>query len=283
MLSKTEEQRINMMIALASEIGELVPEQGWTQHAVDMVDELESLYKNLEDAEVEGAAAGQVFSDTVNAGAEREDGMFEAFRDAWITTENGHKIHIGDDGDPDKGNPNVLNAIIKGAIDQKETAEAKEKAEKENRAKHPRKGAMVCEGRVSYGEKAGSTSKDKYGRTVTHFDHDEETMKITSDIPVSDGAGGSRYKIKNGSTIEHLTVFAAEGVGRGLDAAKGLAEQVGGDPASWKHSKGIGTVVGKDGVERKADIHWFESQEAGQLEWKIKYFLEDMDESQIYW
>jgi len=267
MLSKATESQLDSIIALAKELGVVLPEKGWTEYAA-------KLSRKLSEC---GEALNR---------ESREDGMFEAFRDAWITTENGHKIHIGEEGDPDKGNPHVLESI-KGAIDRKEAEESEKKAEAEKRrakikvrAEHPRKGDMVCEDKVTF-DNANTMSKDKYGRTITHFNHDEDTMKVTSQIPVSDGTG-TGYKICRGE-IEHLTIFAADGVGRGLDAANGLADQVGGAAASWKHVKGIGTVVGKDGVQRKADLHWFESPEAGQLEWKIKYFLEDMDESQIYW
>lgn len=37
-------------------------------------------------------------------GRQDEDGY-------WVTTENGHKIHIGEGGKPDKGNPHVLSAM----------------------------------------------------------------------------------------------------------------------------------------------------------------------------
>lgn len=29
----------------------------------------------------------------------------------WVTTENGHKIHINEEGEPDKGNPHVLGVM----------------------------------------------------------------------------------------------------------------------------------------------------------------------------
>jgi len=207
---------------------------------------------------------------------ERDDGMKEAFADAlkgsWITTEDGHKLHIGESGEPDKGNPHVIEAIS-GAL-------AKSSSREEAIKNYPRKGDMVCEEKVSF-DKPGSITKDKMGRNVTHFSHDEDTMKITRPIKVKDSLGRS-FRISP-EPIEHLTIFAADKVGRGLDAAKGLSEQVGGSPESWKHSKGIGTVIDKDGNKRKADLHWFESPEGGQVEWKIKQFVDDMREEDKYW
>ena len=32
----------------------------------------------------------------------------------WITTENGHKVHINESGKPDKGNPHVVEVMKKG-------------------------------------------------------------------------------------------------------------------------------------------------------------------------
>lgn len=206
----------------------------------------------------------------------REDGMAEAFADAlkgkWITTEEGHPIHIGENGKADKGNPYVLEAIS-GALEKKSATE-------ESRKKYPRKGEMVCESKVEY-ENHGAVTKDSLGRKVTHFNHDEDTMKVTRQVKVED-AFGKKYKICR-EPIEHLTVFAAKDVGRGLDVAEKLAEQTGGSVDSWKHVKGIGTVVDKDGNKRRADLHWFESPETGQVGWKIKAFEDEMEDEDRYW
>ena len=205
---------------------------------------------------------------------EREDASLgDAFKATyekgqWVTTENNHKLYISENGEPTKGNPHVLEAI-KSSIDRDEV-----------RKKNPRKGSMVCEDKVTF-KNPNSIGKDKDGHVVTHFNHDENTMKVTVQVDVKDKQG-RKFKICKGK-IEHLTIFAADGVGRGVDVANELADKAGGPASGWKHSKGIGTVVDKSGKQYKADLHWFENTETGQCCWKIKEFLENMKETDKYW
>jgi len=205
----------------------------------------------------------------------REDATIDLSKFAggrWVTTDDGNRIFVDKDGNPIAGNPFVLQAIS-GAADKKAEREAAIK-------KYPRKDEMVCEHKVEY-ENHGAITKDKIGRIVTHFNHDENTMKITKQVKVED-ALGKKYKICR-EPVEHLTVFASKDVGRGVDVADGLASQTDSTADSWKHVKGIGTVVDSEGNKRKADLHWFESPETGQVGWKIKQFLDDMSEEDKYW
>ena len=247
MLSEVMENRIEEISAISDELSNILPRYGWNSYTRKLVERLRNVYSAIESDDA------------------REDGMLDAFRDAWITTENNHKIHIGDDGNPDKGNPHVLE-VIEGAM---KSAESKQ-----------RKGDMRCEKPVKF-EKPGSITSAKDGRKIFHFSHDENNMSLSKQINVRDESG-SNYKICRGN-IEHLTVFAASDMDRGVDVAEKLSEQFGGEAKSWKHVKGIGTIVDKDGKQGKADLHWFESPECGQVLFKVKQFLEDMDESQIYW
>ena len=51
---------------------------------------------------------------------ERQDGMKEALEKAvneWRTTDDGHRIHFGENGEPDKGNPYIV-GLIQSAIDK---------------------------------------------------------------------------------------------------------------------------------------------------------------------
>lgn len=41
---------------------------------------------------------------------------------------------------------------------------------------------------------------------------------------------------------------------------------------SWKHSLGYGKVKRKNGKTVDAEIHWFESDDVGQVGWKVKRF-----------
>lgn len=265
MLDKVVEKRISELEAICEELPLVYEKQGWSDYALSLFVRMQRLVLVFDDPDPEIEI--------------RLDGMLEALRDAWITTENGHKVHFNGNGEPDKGNSHVLN-LIKGAVEKNEAEESKKEQRRKVQAKYPRRDNMVCEEKVEF-ENAGAVTKDKLGRKVTHFNHDEDKMKVTRQVEVMDGTG-RKFKICRGE-IEHLTIFAADGVGRGLDVADKMAEQVGGSAKSWKHSKGIGTIIGVDGKQRKADLHWFESPESGQVGWKIKQMVEDMDESTFYW
>ena len=43
----------------------------------------------------------------------------------------------------------------------------------------------------------------------------------------------------------------------------------------WTKRKGIGTVVGKDGKERQAELHWYECQGMGKMEFKVKKWKDE--------
>lgn len=283
-------RRIDEIATIADELGSIVPTRGWTKYALKILVKLQELSIELSDdpfvrmdatlADIEWKVSKPEFKPADDlTDEEKAQGFY--FREV-----NGNAIKFSSEtGEPIDGQPKAFGVDdLQSMIDN---ARAKIEAQKEKAAEsvrrnreHPRKGYMTCEEPVTFAN-AGETTKDHLGRDVTHFNHDEDTMEITSPVKVQD-VTGNEFEIVPGS-IEHLTVFAANGVGRGLDAADGLADQVGGSPESWKHCKGIAKVVGIDGTEREADIHWFESKECGQLEWKIKQFVEDMDESQVYW
>ena len=174
------------------------------------------------------------------------------------------------DGQPKAmGGNSSVSDMIKQTIDRNEA-----------RKKYPRKGNAVCEDKVTF-DNPNSVKKDKKGRAITRFCHDENEMKVMVQIQV-ECKDGRKFKLCRGK-IEHLTVFAAKDVGRGLDAAEGLSRQFGGLPDSWKHVKGIGTVIDKDGKQKKANIHWFESPEVGQWGWKVKMLEDEMKEKDRYW
>lgn len=292
MLSPVVEKRIEKLEALADELDLVLKEHGWTAYAFKILSKMRVLVAVLNDESVD---AEECLHDIIMEFRQDAGNMFDAFKDAyqdkWITTENGHKIHISEEGEPDKGNPYVLEAISDG-IEKKETEEkAKKEAEEAEKAKaqesekkrqeHPRKDDMICEDKVEF-ENSGAITKDSKGKLVTHFNHDEDIMQVTRQIKEVGSSDGNFYKVCRG-IIEHLTVFASAKVGRGVDVEQKLIGQVGGSAGSWKHVKGIGTVVDKEGNQRKADLHWFESPECGQVRWKIKQFAEDMDESKVYW
>ena len=261
MLSDVVEKRINEVSEIAEALSYVLPRDGWTEYAYGLLTRLQQLAIILDDEDA------------------RADGMFEAFKEAWITSENGNHIHIGPDGNPDKGNPYVL-AAIKGAIDN---TEEKDKQEQERQAKEKtkrRKRYMICEKAVNFSNPK-ELSVDELGGTVTHFNHDENEMKVEKEITAEDSKG-QKFTICVGK-IEHLTIFASEEIDRPVRKAKSLARRVGGSAEKWKHVKGMGYVIDKKGNRKLADLHWFENPETGQAEWKLKQFREEMDESEVYW
>jgi len=283
MQSEAAVRRIDEIATIADELGAIVPKRGWTKYALKILAKLKNLSAELgEDPEARmDATLGDLeWKVSVPEFHPADDLTDEEKAQGYYFREvNGNAIKFNSEtGEPMEGQPKAFGVDdLQKMIDD---ARAAITARQEEALKHERKGYMVSENKVTF-ENAGEVTKDTRGRDVTHFNHSEDEMEITSNVKVEDPSGDS-FEIIPG-TIKHLTIFAANNVGRGLDAAKGLSEQVGGSPESWKHCKGIGKVVGMDGVEREADIHWFESAECGQLEWKIKQFAEDMDESQVYW
>lgn len=57
------------------------------------------------------------FADTLRKDGDGR-GRRDAGEDRWITTKNGHKVHINEEGEPDKGNPHVVNAMKGGDPDE---------------------------------------------------------------------------------------------------------------------------------------------------------------------
>ena len=290
MLSEAAVRRVDEIGAIAEELGAIVPARGWTKYALKILVKLQNLSMELdepEDARMD-ATLGDLDWKVSAPKFKPADDLTEEEKEQgyYFRMVNGNAIKFSSEtGEPMEGQPkafgvNDLQEMINNARAAIEARQEQAKEQERAEQQHSRKGYMTCEEPVEF-PNAGEVTKDNLSRGVTHFNHDEDTMNITDSVKVEDPSGDS-FEIVPG-TIEHLTIFAAHNVGRGLDAAQGLSQQVGGKPESWKHCKGIGRVVGKDGVEREADIHWFESKECGQLEWKIKQFVEDMDEGQIYW
>ena len=70
--------------------------------------------------------------------------------------------------------------------------------------------------------------------------------------------------------IEGIETFA---VGRSIRELPRLQRIYG--KARWRKRKGFATVRLPSGVERSAEIHWYEATGIGRKEFKIKRFLEN--------
>jgi len=70
------------------------------------------------------------------------------------------------------------------------------------------------------------------------------------------------------SEITGVETFAS---GRGIRELGRLNRIYG--RARWRKRKGVATVRLPDGVERRAELHWYEATGIGRKEFKIKRFL----------
>ena len=98
-------------------------------------------------------------------------------------------------------------------------------------------------------------------------------MVVTSEVKMA--FAGKPVVLKAGSKIEKIVDFAGAGKKRKVDVEAHLSKQHGGTAGSWKHSRGEGTIVCADGKERKAELHWFESKEVGQVNMKVKNIMKE--------
>ena len=99
--------------------------------------------------------------------------------------------------------------------------------------------------------------------------------KKTNNIEIFDPQTGEYYHLAEGTRIQNPTVFAGKGGVKPLqeETAYGLAEQIGGTPQNWQHSKGAG-LVDFYGEEREAEIHWFQEKSVGKHRYRIKEWME---------
>ncbi len=89
---------------------------------------------------------------------------------------------------------------------------------------------------------------------------------------------GVEYEFVPGTRIQNSEVFAGKGTRHPLHegVAEGLTEQYGGTVSKWQHAKGFGTLVDLEtGEEFKAEVHWFQEETVGKVQFKLKREIED--------
>lgn len=117
-------------------------------------------------------------------------------------------------------------------------------------------------------------------RTPEELGHISKTKstKLRNDINegILDPKSNKIYKLSKDGKITNKQVFAGKGCKTKLSepVKQGLSEQLGGDPESWQHVKGIADVD-VFGVSEKAEIHWFQEDTVGKVKYKIKKWLEE--------
>lgn len=98
-----------------------------------------------------------------------------------------------------------------------------------------------------------------------------------ADTAVSKGKAET-YTLKEGSKVKDIKLIAR---GHGIKSVSRLMKKYKRPNGSttkatdWTKRKGIGTVVGKDGKERQAELHWYECQGMGKMEFKVKKWKDE--------
>ena len=159
--------------------------------------------------------------DAVKAYRNRRDARVKARADAedgrWVTTENDHKIHFNEQGEPDKGNPHVISAMKGGkktGLEKKAEDFHKAKLEpfaeggKEVQDWAKREGYKAVY-IPEYKDKKGNVVQkehyayaDKYGRTVSIGDIKEAYKKKTGGGQTDRGYANKEYGYGPGDSRE---------------------------------------------------------------------------------
>ena len=120
------------------------------------------------------------------------------------------------------------------------------------------------------GQRGGSKTKNSPPE-ITKFKTSNGSMKITSDLSVKfSKSGKSTVTIKAGEEITGIYSFAGKGSGKNLVVSGLLAKQYGGEPKEWAHLCGFADVITDKGNKYRAEIHWFEHEDVGQIKFKVK-------------
>ncbi len=97
-----------------------------------------------------------------------------------------------------------------------------------------------------------------------------------ADVSVRKGKSET-YTLKAGSKVNNIELIAR---GHGIKTIGKLIKKYkrpngsATDATDWTKKKGIGTVIDKNGNERQAELHWYECQGMGKMEFKVKAWKE---------
>lgn len=106
-------------------------------------------------------------------------------------------------------------------------------------------------------------------KPVSQFTRKGAEMDVTKDTSIK--AAGGKASIKAGQKIEKIVDFAG-GSKAPLKLEKHLISQYGGEKGGWRHTRGE-TTISQNGVDKRAEVHWFESKGVGQTGFKVKRFM----------
>lgn len=97
------------------------------------------------------------------------------------------------------------------------------------------------------------------------------------DTPVRKGHK-KEWTLKQGSEVTDISLIAR---GHGIKTVATLIKNhkrpngTSTKATDWTKKKGFGTVVGRDGKERKAELHWYECQGMGKIDFKVKKWKDE--------
>lgn len=202
-----------------------------------------------------------------------QDNLFLPFADSFdmLNEVLSQKVNISSNSD--EFSETVLPFRKKTAII--ETSEADDF----NESDHPRDetGQFTEGGGGGSGGSGGSESEPskaapKKAPKHTKFARNGDTVEVTKDTHIKIGSTQNRTVMVSGS-ITGVEDFAGVSGKKPVEKEPELLAQYPNSKAgSWKHSLGFGKVRRKDGTVQDAEIHWFESDDVGQVGWKVKRF-----------
>lgn len=143
-----------------------------------------------------------------------------------------------------------------------------------NESDHPRdeNGKFSEGGGGSSSSEESSTATTKKAPKPTKFARNGDTMEVTGDTKIKIGDSQNRITMAAG-TLTGVKDFAGGTAKKAVQKEPELLKQYPNSKAgSWKHSLGYGKVKRKNGKTVDAEIHWFESDDVGQVGWKVKRF-----------
>lgn len=119
----------------------------------------------------------------------------------------------------------------------------------------------------SSGNLSNPIAPDKSDQKL-NFQRTGNSMSVTKDVKFRSGT-----KISSGSKITKIADFAGGNSGKPVKVEEHLIKQYGGSKGSWTHSRGETNVTLNNGINRRAEIHWFESANVGQIDMKVKRYF----------
>lgn len=80
---------------------------------------------------------------------------------------------------------------------------------------------------------------------------------------------GDILHLSEGTRVTNINIIAGKGRDRQIDIVDILVDKYGGTADEWQKAKGLGYVDFED-ESFKAELHWYQEDSAGKVEWKIK-------------